>query len=146
MSIEMIRMSKMNVTRLFVGASVAIGAGLVLSLAALGTALASDAINVGGSDIIDVNGGAGAWTALGLVIVGSLAILGGTIAGVISWIGALLDTWQLEDKVWFGSLLALGLLGAGVVAMIAYVVAGPDGTKQTVIRALETDSVSPAAP
>ena len=134
MSIETFRMSKKNITRLFVGATVAVGAGLVLGIAALWAALASDAIDLGGSDYIDVNGGSGAWTALGLVIVGSLAALGGTIAAVVSWIGALLNTWELEDKMWFGSLLAGGLLGFGVVAMIAYVVAGPDGTKQSVAR------------
>ena len=134
MSIEMFMMSKKNVTRLFAVASAAVVAGLVLGLAALWAALASDAINVGGSNVIDVNGGAGAWTALALVIVGSLAVMGGTITAVTSWIGALLNTWQLEDKVWFALLLALGLLGFGVVAMIAYVVAGPDGTKQNVTR------------
>ena len=134
MSIEMMRMSKQNVTRLFVGAIVAVGVGLVLGIAALWAALASDAIDLGGSDVIDVNGGSGAWTALGLVIVGSLAILGGTIAAVVSWIGALFNTWQLEDKMWFAALLALGLLGFGVVAMIAYVIAGPDGTKESVAR------------
>ena len=134
MSIEMLRMSKKNVTRLFVGAIVAVVAGVVLGIAALSAALASDAIDLGGSDYIDVNGGSGAWTALGLLIVGSLAALGGTIAAVVSWTGALLNTWQLEDKLWFGSLLAGGLLGLGVVAMIAYVVAGPDGTKQSVAR------------
>ena len=134
MSIEMIRMSKKNITRLFVGAVVAVGAGLVLGFAALGTALATDAIDFGGSYVIDVNGGSGAWTALGLIVLGSLAILGGSIAAVVSWIGALLNTWQLEDKTWFALLLALGLLGFGVVAMIAYVVAGPDGTKQNVAR------------
>ena len=80
--------------------------GLVLGIAALSAALASDAIDLGGSDYIDVNGGSGAWTALGLVIVGSLAAVGGTIAAVVSWIGALLNTWQLEDKMWFGLLLA----------------------------------------
>ena len=53
---------------------------------------------------------------------------------MVSSIGALLNTWQLEDKAWFASLLALGLVGFGVVAMIAYVVAGPDGTKQRVAR------------
>jgi hypothetical protein len=145
MSIEMTRISKRSVTRLFVGASVAVGAGLVLSLAALGAALASDAINVGGNHVIDVNGGSGAWTALGLVIAGALAILGGTIAAVVSWVAALANTWQLEDKVWFGSLLALGLLGAGVIAMIAYVVAGPDGTKSSEARGLDIDYVSPTA-
>jgi hypothetical protein len=134
MSIETTRMSKKNVTRLFVGAIAAVGAGLVLGFAALWAALASDAIDLGGSDFIDVNGGSGAWTALGLVIVGSLVILAGSAAAVVSWIGALLNTWQLEDKLWFAALLALGLLGFGVVAMIAYVVAGPDGTKPSVAR------------
>jgi hypothetical protein len=137
MSIEMFakfQMSKKTVTRLFVAALVAFGAGLVLGFAALWAALASDAINVGGDYVIDVNGGSGAWTALGLVIVGSVAMLAGTVAAVVSWIGALLNTWQLEDKLWFASLLALGLLGFGVIAMIAYVVAGPDGTKESVAR------------
>ena len=134
MSIEMIRMSKKNVTRLFVGAAVAVGVGLVLGVAALWAALASDAIDLGGGDFIDVNGGSGAWTALGLVIVASLLILSATVAAVVSWVAALLNTWQLEDKIWFWSLLALGLLGFGVVAMIAYVVAGPDDTKQSAAR------------
>jgi hypothetical protein len=133
MSIEMIRISKKNVTRLFIGAMVAAGVGLVLGLAALWVALASDAIDVGGRYVIEVNGGSGAWTALGLVIVGSLTTLGATVGAVVSWIAALLNTWQLEDKTWFGSLLALGLLGAGLLAMIAYVVAGPDGTNQGVV-------------
>ena len=132
MSIETFRMSKKNIARLFVGATVAVVAGAVLGIAALWAALASDAIDLGGSDYIDVNGGSGAWTALALVIVGSMVMLGGTIAAVVSWIGALLNTWQLEDKLWFGLLLAGGLLGLGVVAMIAYALAGPDGTKQSV--------------
>jgi uncharacterized membrane protein len=131
-SIELIRMSKQKVTRLFVAAVVAFGAGLVLGIAALWVALASDAIDLGGDSVVDVNGGSGAWIALRLVIVGSLAILAGTIAAVLSWLGALLNTWELDEKKWFASLLALGLLGFGVVAMIAYVVAGPDGTTQSV--------------
>lgn len=134
MSIEMFRMSKKDIARLFVGATVAVVAGVALGIAALWAALASDAIDLGGSDYIDVNGGSGAWTALALVIVGLLVMLGGTIAAVVSWIGALLNTWQLEDKLWFGALLAGGLLGVGVIAMIAYVVAGPDGTTQSAAR------------
>ena len=134
MSIETFRISKKGVTRLFVGALAAVGAGLVLGIAALWVALASDAIDVGGSQVLDVNGGSGAWSALGLVLVGSLAILGGTVAAVVSWIAALLNTWELEDKAWFGSLLALGLLGFGLIAMVAYVFAGPDGMSRNVAR------------
>lgn len=134
MSIEMIRMSKVNVTRLFVAAVGAVGAGVVLAVAALWVALGSDAVDLGGSYGIDVNGGSGAWTALGLVVVGSLAAFGGTVAAVVSWLAALLNTWQLEDKTWFAALLAAGLLGVGVIAMIAYVVAGPDGTRPAVSK------------
>ena len=99
MSIERFRMSKKNVTRLFVGAIVAVVAGFILGCAALLAALASDAIDLGGSDYIGMNGGSGAWTALGLVIVGSLAALGGTIATVVSWIGALLNVATRRQDV-----------------------------------------------
>jgi len=137
--LEMLRMSKKSVTRLFVGAAVLFALGLVLGIAALWAALASDAIDLGGDHFIDVDRGSGAWTALALVIVGSLAALVGTLAAVLSWIAALLNTWQLEEKAWFTALLALGLLGCGVLAMIAYVAAGPDGVEQAALR------ISPAS-
>lgn len=103
--------SKRTITRLFVGGIVAFGAGLVLVLAAVWAAFASSlALTVA------------------LVVVGALAMLAGAVAAVVSWIGALLNTARLEDKAWFVSLLVLGLFGVGVVAMVAYVLAGPDGT------------------
>ena len=49
------------------------------------------------------------------------------IGGLVSWIGALLNTWQLESKTWFAVLLLLGIFNFGFFAMIAYVIAGPDG-------------------
>jgi len=130
-SIEMIRMSKKSVTRLFVGAAIAFVAGLVLGAAALSAALASDAIEFGGNYAVEVHGGTGAWTALALLIVGSLLTLAGTVAAVVSWLAALLNTWQLEEKTWFWSMLSFGLLGFGVVAMFGYVFAGPDGTTES---------------
>jgi hypothetical protein len=39
----------------------------------------------------------------------------------------LLNTAELTDKTWFIILLVLGLFSFGLVAMIAYVIAGPDG-------------------
>jgi len=77
-----------------------------------------------------------AWTIIGLGLVAALAMIAGFIGGLVSWIGALLNTSQLEDKTWFIVLLVLGLLSFGLVAMIAYVIAGPDGTRQTDARAL----------
>jgi hypothetical protein len=134
-SIDRLRMSKERITRWFVWAAVAYGVGFALGIAALWVGLASDAVDFGGDYMIDVNGGSGAWTAVALLVVGSLVILAGTVAGIVSWLAALLNTWQLEDKKWFGALLASGLLGFGVIAMVAYVVAGTDGTQQSAASA-----------
>jgi hypothetical protein len=110
-------MSKSTITRLFVGAILAAAVGLVLVLAAIWTAISSDVA-----------------VTVTLVAVGSLAMLAGTVAAVVSWIGALLNTWQLEDKTWFASLAALTVFGLAVPAMVAYVLAGPDGTRQANCR------------
>ena len=111
-------MSKTTITRLFVAALLAVAAGLVLVLAAVWAAFASDLL-----------------VTVTLVVVGSLAMLAGAVAAVVAWIGALLNTAQLEDKTWFVSLLVLGLCSAGVLAMAAYVLAGPDGTSRGVAPA-----------
>jgi hypothetical protein len=125
-------MSKKAITRLFVGGIVVCFAGLVLDLAVVGIALAGGVVKLGGSSVVEVNGGLFAGTLVGLAVAGLLAISAGAVAGVASWIGALLNTVQLEDKTWFASLLVLGMLSMGTAAMMAYVLAGPDSTKQVV--------------
>jgi hypothetical protein len=87
-----------------------------------------------GSDIVGLKGGAAAWSLLGLGIVGALAIMGGLIAGLVSWIGALLNTWQLESKAWFIGLLLLGIFNFGFFAMVAFILAGPDGPTEAATR------------
>lgn len=119
-------MSKSTVTRLFVGANVAVVAGVVLALAAVVAALAGGVVAIGGPDVVTVDGDAFAG-ALGWLLLAALVIAGGVAVGVASWIGALFNTSRLEDKTWFVALLALGLLSFGWIAMVAYVVAGPDG-------------------
>jgi len=123
-------MSKTTVTRVFVGAFVAVVAGVVLGLAALLTAIAGGAVSIGGPEIVTVNGAAVAGTLVWLIIA-KLLIAGGALAALASWMGALLNTAQLEDKTWFVTLLVLGLFSFGWIAMIAYVLAGPDGTRQS---------------
>ncbi len=123
-------MSKRAVTRLFIGGTIVCVAGLALELVAAGAAVAGGVFEIGGKHYVEVNGGAFAWTLVGLVIVGLSAIAAGAIAGVVSWIGALLNTLQLEDKTWFATLLVLGMVSLGTAAMVAYVLAGPDGTSQ----------------
>jgi hypothetical protein len=121
-------MSKSMVDRLFIGAIVAVIAGWVVALIAIVGALAGGAVVIGGPDVVRVNGG-GFASALVVLAIASLLVAGGTIAGVASWIGALFNTARLDDKTWFVLLLVLGIWSFGFVAMIAYVVAGPDSSQ-----------------
>jgi len=127
-------MSKATVTRLFIGGGVAIIAGAIVAVAAVWIAMANGVFVMNGSDIVGLQGGAAAWSLLGLGIVGAVTIMGGLIAGLVSWIGALLNTWQLESKAWFIGLLLLGIFNFGFFAMIAFLVAGPDGPTEAATR------------
>jgi len=128
--------SKAAVTRVFLGSVATVVAGALLAFAAVWVAYANGAFVMSGPDVIGVQSTPMAWTIVGLGIVAALAMIAGFIGGLVSWIGALLNTAQLEDKTWFIVLLVLGLFSFGLVAMIAYVIAGPDGTRQTAARAL----------
>lgn len=122
-------MRKSTVTRLFVGSVIAMVAGLVLGFAAIILAFASDSLIMRGPDVVGIEPTAMAWSFVGLAVLAVIAVIGGAIGGFVSWIGALLNTAELQDKTWFVLLLVLGILSFGLVAMIAYVIAGPDGTE-----------------
>lgn len=127
-------MSKATVTRLFIGSAIAAIAGAILATTAVWIAIANDVFVMSGQDIVGLQGGTLAWLLLGLGAVGGLAFIGAMIGGLVSWIGALLNTSQLESKTWFLVLLLLGIFSFGLIAMIAYLIAGPDGTSETAPR------------
>ena len=130
-------MSKATVTRLFIGSLISLGAGAVVAIGAIALAIANDVFVMNGNNIAAVEGGAFAWTLIGLALVGGLSIVGALIGGLVSWIGALLNTWQLESKTWFAVLLLLGIFNFGCFAMIAYVIGGPDGKAPAAGRAAQ---------
>ena len=121
-------MNKATITRVFVGSVIAIAAGLVLFFAAGIAAIANSSFVMNGPDVVGIQSTPLALTMIILGSVGILAMIGGGIAQLVSWIGAVLNTARLEDKTWFVVLLLLGLVSFGFVAMIAYVIAGPDGS------------------
>ena len=127
-------MSKLTVTRLFIGSLIAFGAGAIIVVLAIGIAVANDAFVMAGNDIVAIQGGTLSWALIGVAILGGLAAAGGVIAGFVAWIGAVLNTWQLDSKAWFIGLLLLGIFNFGFVAMIAYVIAGPDGKAAAAAR------------
>lgn len=137
-------MSKATVTRLFVASLIAALAGLTLMIVAGSVALANGVFVFEGSEVVDVRPTGIAFGMLGFAIIGGLTILGAAIGGLVSWIGALLNTSQLASKMWFLALLLLGIFNFGVVAMIAYVIAGPSGPKAVADRAIAAPAPTPA--
>jgi hypothetical protein len=122
-------MSKRTITWLFGASIMAVLAGFVLWIIAAVTAFASGVFVMDGPDVVDINWIPATWTMIGFGSIGLVAVVGGAIAGLVSWIGALVNTVQLEDKMWFVLLLVLGLFSFGFVAMIVYILAGPDSTR-----------------
>ena len=124
-------MTKSTVTKLFVGSVIAIAGGVVVLAAALFLAYVNGSFVMRGPDVVGLNPSAVTWSMAGLAIVGTLAVVGGTITQFVAWIGAVLNTSRLDDKAWFIMLLLLGLFSFGFIAMIVYLVAGPDGTRES---------------
>ncbi|HEX5829135.1 MAG TPA: hypothetical protein VFY23_16535 [Candidatus Limnocylindrales bacterium] len=121
-------MSRPTIVRLFLGSIVAVVAGIVLGLLAVLAAYQGGAFVMDGPDVAGLQPTPlAAGTAI-VFLVSLLALLAGGIAGLAAWIGALLNTAQLDDRTWFLVLLVLGIWNLGVVAMLVYVIAGPDGT------------------
>jgi len=127
-------MSRSTVTRLFIGSGIAVIAGASLAVGAIWLAIADDAFIMSGTDIVGFRGSTLAWAGLGLGLVGALIFTGGLIGGFVSWIGALLNTWKVASKTWFAVLLLLGIFDLGFFGMIAYLIAGPDGTTDVAAR------------
>jgi hypothetical protein len=121
-------MSKATITRLFIASGIAIVAGSILAVAAVWLAIANDVFVMAGPDIVGIHGTPLAWSLFGVGIVAGVAMVGGAVGGLVSWIGALLNTWRLDSKTWFAVLFLLGIFNLGFFAMIAYLIAGPDGT------------------
>jgi hypothetical protein len=128
-------MSKSTVTRLFWGSLIAIVGGLVVGIVAVIVAFAGGAFVMDGPDVTGINSSPFTWSMVGLMTVGGLALVGGAIGQFVAWIGAVLNTSRLDDKTWFILLLILGLLSFGFIAMLVYVLAGPDGTRTVPLSA-----------
>ena len=129
-------MAKRSITRLWLAGLIALAAGLLVGGLGIGFMLAfggtyTPAPSGSGYDFAPRIDGF-FWAMVSLMIVGFAVAAAGGIAQLAAWIGALVNTYQLQDKTWFVVLLVGGLLGlafglVGFATMVAYLVAGPDG-------------------
>jgi hypothetical protein len=129
-------MRKSTVTRTWLGGLVLLALGLLVAGISIGLMLAyggsfTKAAIGNGYDFLP-SYDSFFWTTIGIMIGGFVAAAVGGLVQLAAWIGALVNTYRLQDKTWFVVLLAGGLLGLamgmiGFAAMVAYVIAGPDG-------------------
>ena len=73
------------------------------------------------------------WTTVSVIVAGGVVAAIGGIVQLAAWIAALVNSYLLPEKTWFAVVLVGGLLGlafglVGFAAMVAYVIAAPDGT------------------
>jgi hypothetical protein len=138
-------MKKLTVTKLFLGSLAAVAGGLILGFVGVWADYANGVFVMNGSNVTGIESTPFAWTMIGLAVLGGLAMMGGAIGQFIAWIGALFNTIQLADKAWFIVLLLTGLFSFGFVAMIVYLIAGPDGTAKAAATPLATGRPAPTA-
>jgi hypothetical protein len=131
-------MAKATVTKVFLVGALAAIAGAIGAIAAVWIGIANDVFVMNGSDVVALSWSTLTWSLAGIGVVAALAIAAGAVAGLVAWIGALLNLSQLESKTWFVVLLLLGIFNLGILGMIAYLIAGPDGTSAAAPRRVPT--------
>lgn len=129
-------MKKSTVTRTWLAGLVLLAVGLLVAGISIALMLAyggtfSKAATGNGYDFVPSYDGF-FWTTVGVMVAGFAAAAVAGLVQLAAWIGALINTYQRPDKTWFVVLLAGGVLGfafglIGFAAMVAYLIAGPDG-------------------
>jgi MFS family permease len=130
-------MAKSTITKTWVAGLVVLVIGLIVGGIGLGMLLANGGTWVpstrGNGYEFDPTIDGYFWTTISVMVAGfAVAAIGGIIQ-LAAWVGALVNTNRIDDRTWFVVLLAGGILGLafpliGFGVMVAYVVAGPDGT------------------
>ncbi len=129
-------MRKSTITRTWIGGLVVFAAGIVVSIVGVVLMLGYGGTftQVAGTNNYNFTPDMSAffWTMVGVTVFGGVVALIGSIVQLAAWIGGLFNSYLLPSKAWFATLLAGGVLSfafapIGFAAMLAYVVAAPDG-------------------
>jgi hypothetical protein len=136
-------MHKTLIRKLFVGSLIALAGGLVLLAVAGGFAIANSSLVKNGPDVTGIHATALGWVMIGLAVVAILVMVAAAITQFVAWVGAVINTAQLQDKTWFIVLLLTGLRSFGFIAMVVYLIAGPEDSQPITAVPTITKAASP---
>lgn len=72
-----------------------------------------------------------------LFLLGLVMVVAGVIT-LVMWIGALVKLGSQRAWGWFTAVLVLGLIGLGILGMVAYAISGPEDVRDVAIRPTTT--------
>jgi len=127
---EVSPVNKPTIVRLFVASLVAFFAAAFITAVTTIILTNNGSIREVNGEVSSIHFGLLGWIAAFIAIIAGFVMIAASIVQLISWIGAILNTWKLPSKGWFAFVLIAGLLSFGYVGMIGYVLAGPDGVAQ----------------
>ncbi len=130
-------MTKSMITRTWIGGLAVFAAGIVVAIAGVFLMLAYGGTftRIADTSSYDFEPSMNGffWVTIGLIVAGGVLGLVGSVVQLVAWVGGLVNGYALPGKEWFlvllvGGLLSIAFAPAGFAAMIAYVIAAPDGT------------------
>ena len=148
-------MTKSMIGRIWIGGLVVFAAGIVVAIAGVFLMLAYGGTftQIAGTSNynFDPNVNGFFWVTVGMIVTGGLIALVGSIAQFVAWIGGMINSYALPEKAWFTVLLIGGVLSfafapIGFAAMLAYVIAAPDGEPYRQAHAPAAQQPRPLAP
>ena len=136
-------MTRSTILRLFVGSLIAAVVGGALFTIAAAVGLGNEVLIMNGPDVVGLR--PGALSATMIITAGAAFLLwtGATVAVLVAWVGAIINTANLPSKTWLAIELVIGLLGLPFVAVLVYVVGRP---KETAYAQGPIGSVGSSAP
>jgi hypothetical protein len=137
-------MSRSVIAKLFFGSLIAIAAAVVLVAIAVAVAVGSSSLTMHGQEVVGVQAPFG-WAIVLAAILAGLVFFAGSLAQLVAWIGALIETAPIENKAWFIILLVAGLLGFGLIAMLVYLLAEPGPGRTSAPTGATSATVASAA-
>ena len=133
-------MTRSVIVRLFVGSLIGAGVGTALFVLAAAVGIGDEVLIMNGPDVVGIRPGALSTMMIVTAGLASLLWMAATVAVVVAWVGAIINTASLPSKTWLAIELVIGLLGLPFVAVLAYVIGRPDAA------ALGQGRVGPAQP
>lgn len=148
-------MTKSMITKTWIGGLTVFAAGIVVAIVGVFLVLAYGGAFtrvVGTSNynfVPSMNGFF--WVTIGLIVAGAMVGLAGSVVQLVAWVGGLVNSYGLPEKTWFlilllGGLLSIAFALVGFAAMIAYVIAAPDGTQHNQVPVPVPAQPGPLAP